>query len=152
MSQVNCGDVTVSETESVSPDDVELSNCSLSDQSITAQQTLTARVQAVNTLQTVPLAVTFQMTAPNAVGSLPSVTAELDGGESIRVEGEVQGNTLGVSSEPFSIGWEVASVEPLTTIPDPVDPGDPVLEPTDPDDGGFETEPVEPVQLSGNFR
>lgn len=151
MSQVTCGDLTVSETESVSPDDVRLSNCSLSDQSITAAETVTAAADAENTLQTIPLLVTFQMTAPNAVGDLPSVSAQLDGGETIRVEGTVDGNTLGVSSEPFTIGWKVASVEPLTTIPDPVDPGDPVLEPTDPDDG-FQTEPVEPVQLSERFR
>lgn len=152
MSQINCGDVTVSETDSVSPDDVELSNCSLSDQSITAAETLTATVEATNTLQTVPISVTFQMTAPNAVGSPPSLTAQLDGGETVRVEGEVQGNTLGVSSEPFSIGWEVTSVEPLATIPDPVDPGDPILEPTDPGSGDFGTEPIEPVQLSEQYR
>jgi hypothetical protein len=145
MSQTTCGDVTVSETESVSPNDVQLANCSLSDQSITAGDTLTATVEATNTLQTVPVNIEVQMTAPRAVGSLPSATATLEGGETVRVEGEVQGNTLGVSSDPFSIGWEVVSVSSAVEIPDPVDPGDPVLEPTQPVEGGggFQTEPVQ---------
>lgn len=126
MATTTCGDVTVTETDSPTDNAVRLGNCSLSASDITAGETLTATVEATNTLAATAVEATVQMTAPRAVGSLPSATVTIEPGETVRVEGELIGNDLGVSSEPFTIGWEVTNVSF-------VDDGD----------GGFTTDPIQ---------
>jgi len=120
MSQLTCGDVTVSESDEITPDDVSLSNCTLSSSSITPEEPLAASVEALNTLEATSLDATIALTAPRAAGDLPTVTASLDPGEQVRVEAEITGNTLGVSPEPFEIGWEVVSVNDGPTL-DPIE-------------------------------
>ena len=132
MSQLTCGDVTVSETDGITPDDVSLSDCSLSASEITAEDTLEATVEATNTLQATAINIEVALTAPRAAGELPAATATLDPGETVRVQAEVTGNTLGVSSEPFTIGWEVTQAEPALST-----------EPIEDPDNGYTTEPIQ---------
>lgn len=111
MTQITCGDVNVSETDDITPDDVSLSDCSLSASEITPEDTLEATVEATNTLSTETIDIEVALTAPRAVSDLPVAEATLGPRETVTIQAEVTGNTLGVSSEPFTIGYEVTQAE-----------------------------------------
>ena len=121
MTQIQCGVVTLEEQE-VTPADINLSDCTVSSNTVGPEGSVEAVVTATNTAD-VAAAVEIVTT----VGGTPEadLTFEITSGSSEEIVTDLPAGLFSTSGE--TVGYEVVSAEATEAL-DPIDPGP--IEPT----------------------